>query len=47
MTPEQLVVFKAALLAETDPELVGYRDAGDNNNIAKWYNVQASPNFTV
>ena len=33
----QLVVFKAALLAETNPELVGYRTNGQTPLIAEWY----------
>lgn len=38
LTTAQLTIFKAALLAETDPELVGYRTNGQTPLIAAWYN---------
>ena len=47
LTTEQLAVFKAALLAETDPELVTYRDQGSTTLVAEWYNRPASPVHTV
>lgn len=47
MTPEQIVVFRAALLAETDPELVGYRTNGQTPLIVQWYQRNATPDFWV
>jgi hypothetical protein len=47
LTTEQLAVFKAALLAETDPELVSYRTNGQTPLIAWWYNQNATPNHIV
>lgn len=47
MTPEQIVAFRAALLAETDPELVGYRTNGQTPLIHAWYNQQATPDYWV
>lgn len=47
LTAEQLPVFKAALLAETDTELVTYRDQGSTTLIAEWYNRAATPACTV
>lgn len=38
LTPDQLSVFAAALQAETDAELVAYRDSGNNGGIVEWYN---------
>ena len=43
MTPEQLTTLKAAVLAETDPEFVGYRTSGATGAMANWYNVTAAP----
>lgn len=47
MTPEQIAVFRAALLAETDPELVGYRTNGQTPLIVRWYQRIATPDFWV
>ena len=38
LTTEQLHVFRAALLAETDPYLVFRRDNGQAGRVAEWYN---------
>jgi len=38
LTVEQLSVLNAAILAETDPDLVGYRIAGATGAMAAWYN---------
>ena len=38
LTTEQLHVFRAALLAETDPDLVFRRDNGQAGRVAEWYN---------
>ena len=38
LTAEQLQVFRAALLAETDPDLVFRRDNGQAGRVAEWYN---------
>jgi len=37
LSDAQLAVFKTALLAETDPELVGHRTNGQTTMIAEWY----------
>ena len=47
LTTEQLAVFKTALAAETDPELVGYRTNGQTGLIAEWYNKPAIPDHIV
>lgn len=47
LTPAQLLVFKAALLAETDPELVGYRTNGQTPLIADWYSRAAPQPYIV
>jgi hypothetical protein len=47
MTDEELATFGAAIDAETDPELVGYRVAGASNAIANWYNQQQSPDYWI
>jgi hypothetical protein len=47
LSAAQLPVFKAALLAETDAELVTYRDQGSTTLVAEWYNRAASPACTV
>lgn len=47
MTPEQIATFRTALLAETDPELVGYRSNGQTPLIFAWYNKPATPDFWV
>ena len=38
LTTEQLHVFRAALLAENDPDLVFRRDNGQAGRVAEWYN---------
>lgn len=38
LTPAQLPALKAAILAETDPAFVEFRDNGDNGQMAAWYN---------
>lgn len=47
LTSQQLVVLKTAILAETDPEFVSYRDNGQVPKMAEWYNKPNSPEFTV
>ena len=47
LTTEQQAIFKAALLAETDDELVGYRTNGQTPLIAKWYNTASAPGYIV
>jgi len=47
LTTEQAVVFKAAFLAETDPELVNYRTLGQTSLIFDWYNRTSVPDFIV
>ena len=42
LTTAQLQTLKTAILAETNPEFVGYRNAGDNAGMASWYNVPSS-----
>lgn len=39
LTPAQLPVFKAAILAETAPALVALRTANDEQGMADWYNT--------
>ena len=43
LTTEQLQTFRAALYAETDPEFVGYREAGLAQPMTEWYNRPANP----
>lgn len=43
----QLVVFKAAILAELNPVLVAARTAGDDEAMAAWYNTNTAPSFVV
>lgn len=38
LTDAQLQVLKAAIVAETDPEFVVYRDNGQTGLMANWYN---------
>ena len=38
LTTQQLQTLKAAIMAETDPEFVGYRDAGATGAMAQWFN---------
>lgn len=47
LTPAQLATLKAAILAETDPTFVAYRDTGNNGGMLLWFNEAASPAFTV
>lgn len=47
LTTEQLATFKAAMIAETDPELVGYRTNGQTPLIYQWYNSTATPEYVV
>lgn len=47
LTETQLAVFKAAMFAETDPELVAHRTNGSTPMIAWWYNQIATPEFTI
>lgn len=47
MTPQQLPALKAAILAETDQEFVGYRTNGQNGLMAQWLNGILSPAFYV
>lgn len=47
MNEQQITTFRAALLAETDPELVGYRTNGQPPLIFAWYNKPATPDFWV
>lgn len=46
LTPAQLATLKAAILAETDAEFVGYRNSGATGAMANWYNVSV-PTFIV
>lgn len=43
----QLLTLKAAILNETDPTFVGYRNANDRGSMAAWFSSSASPTFTV
>lgn len=43
LNAEQLITFRAALYAETDPEFVGYRDSGQARPMAEWWNRPADP----
>jgi len=47
MTPQQLTTLKAAILAETNAEFVGYRTNGQNGLMAQWLNGTLSPAFYV
>lgn len=47
LTTEQVVVFKAALQAETDPVLVEYRTNGQTPLIKQWYDANAAPSYIV
>lgn len=47
MTPQQLTTLKAAILAETDVEFVGYRDNGQTGLMAGWFNAAATPAYYV
>ena len=43
LNAQQLVTFRAALYAETDPEFVGYREAGQAAPMTEWWNRESSP----
>lgn len=43
MNNAQLDILKAAILAETDPTFVSYRNAGATGAMADWYNDPISP----
>ena len=47
MTPEQLIVLKAAILAETDPVFVAARSTRNDMAIAAFYNQPNNPAFYV
>lgn len=48
LSPAQLVTLKAAILAETDPTFVDYRDTGATGAMADWYNeLTAGPEWKV
>lgn len=47
LTPEQAVIFKAALWAETDPVLVERRTNGQTGLIMDWYNSEAALPFVA
>jgi hypothetical protein len=47
MTPAQIVVLKAAIIAETDPTFAGLRSSGATGAMADWYNQPSSPAFIV
>ena len=38
MTPAQLTLLKAAILAETSPTFIVFRTAGNETGMADWYN---------
>lgn len=47
LTTAQLQTIRAAIFAETDPELVGYRTNGQTGLIAEWYSKPRVPTLTV
>ena len=47
LTTAQLQTFRAALFAETDPELVTYRTNGQTGLVAEWYRKPRVPTLTV
>lgn len=47
LTSAQLLTLKTAIIAELDPTFVTYRTNGQNTLMADWFNVTATPNFTV
>ena len=47
MTPEQLTTLKAAILADIDSAVVAARTNGADNELARLYNLTASPPFIV
>lgn len=47
LTLEQLATFKAALFAETDATLVGYKTNGQTSLIRDWYNSTDPSNYVI
>lgn len=47
LTTAQIITLKAAILAELDPVFVALRQAGATGAMAKWFNVEASPDHLV
>lgn len=47
MTPEQITILRAAILAETDPDFVTARQNGQTPLMAAFFNGQASPAWYV
>lgn len=47
MTPAQLATLKTIIENETDTEFVAYRDAGNNNAMADWFNQEPATDFFV
>lgn len=43
LTPSQITVFAAHINANTDPNIVAWRQAGETGQIANWYNQPTSP----
>jgi hypothetical protein len=43
----QLLTLKAAILAETDPAFVAFRNAGDKQSMGLWFSENTSPAFIV
>lgn len=42
LTNAQLLILKAAILAETDPTFVAYRTANDKPDMAAWFNLAST-----
>ncbi len=42
LTDAQLQTLKTAINSNTDPEFVGYRNAGNTGEMADWYNVNST-----
>lgn len=47
LTPAQILVLKADILANTDPVFITYRPVDDLGQALAWYNTLVSPTFTV
>ncbi len=47
LTPAQLPALKAAILAETDPTFVGYRNNGQTGLMTEFFNLPATPTHAV
>lgn len=43
LTPAQVTVFAAHIQANTDPNIIAWRQAGETGQIANWYNQLTSP----